>query len=225
MVLSFLKIVRCIIRDALAPSHCASCNVLLDDHRVFCHECIQKIQHVGPVDLVITDKKRVPIYAYGAYADPLKKLINAKKFSQRSTSAQLGHLVSCYASALQRPIDCVVPIPLHWTRYAWRGYNQADEIARAVSSVRNVPVFHALVRLRKTAFQAECSRAERALNVLGAFELSESYREKIRGKHIALIDDVFTTGATIEAAARSLYKAQPASVCALVAARTITLKG
>lgn len=210
-----------LLHDALAPAQCAACQVLLPERDVFCALCAQRIQLVGSVDLVITATKRLPIYAVGAYADPLKKLINAKRFSQRATSAQLGELVARNALILQKPIDVVVPIPLHWTRYAWRGYNQSEEIARVVAKIRGVPVCHELVRNRKTEYQAECSRAERTLNVLGAFALSDAGKQLLAGKHVALVDDVFTTGATMEAAARAIYAAKPASVCALVVARTI----
>ena len=210
-----------ILHDALAPEQCASCQVLLHERDIFCVSCAQRIQLVGSVDLMITATKRVPIYAVGVYADPLKKLINAKSFSQRATSAQLGELVARHALVLQKPIDVLVPIPLHWTRYAWRGYNQSEEIARVVAKARGVPVCHELSRLRKTEYQAECSRAERTLNVLGAFALSDAGKKMLAGKHVALVDDVFTTGATMEAAARAIYAAKPASVCALVVARTI----
>jgi len=209
------------IHDAIAPAQCAHCHVLLSERDVFCPTCAQRIQLVGSVDLVVTATKRMPIYAVGAYTDPLKKLINAKSFSQRATGAQLGELVARHAMILQKPIDVLVPIPLHWTRYAWRGYNQAEEIARVIAKVRRVPVCKELSRLRKTEYQAECSRAERTLNVMGAFALSDAGKRMLTGKHVALVDDVFTTGATMEAAARVLYAAKPASVCALVVARTV----
>jgi ComF family protein len=209
------------IHDAIAPAQCASCQVLLPERDVFCASCAQRIQLVGSVDLVVTATKRVPIYAVGAYTDPLKKLINAKSFSQRAASAQLGELAARHALLLQKPIDVLVPIPLHWTRYAWRGYNQSEEIARVVAKARCVPLCNELVRRRKTEYQAECSRAERTFNVLGAFALSDAGKKMLKGKHVALVDDVFTTGATMEAAARAIYAAKPASVCALVVARTV----
>lgn len=221
MLSSLFKNFLTLMHDAIAPAQCASCKVLLPERDVFCASCAQRIQLVGSVDLLVTATKRVPIYAVGAYTDPLKKLINAKSFSQRATSTQLGELVARHAMILQKPIDVVVPIPLHWTRYAWRGYNQSEEIARVVAKARGVPVCHELMRSRKTEYQAECSRAERTLNVLGAFALSDAGKKMLAGKHVALVDDVFTTGATMEAAARVIYAAKPASVCALVVARTI----
>lgn len=221
MFTRLLKLFLTFIKDAVAPAQCASCHLLLSERVIFCVTCSQRIQSVGSVDLVVTSTKRVAIYAVGAYADPLKRLINAKRFSNRAMSTQLGELVAKRVEVLQKPIEVLVPIPLHWTRYAWRGYNQSEEIARVVAKRSGIPLCHGLIRKRKTEYQAECSRAERTLNVLGAFALSDEGKKILTGKHVALVDDVFTTGATMEAAARALYVAKPASVCALVVARTI----
>lgn len=110
----------------------------------------------------------------------------------------------------------VVPVPLHRSRQRVRGFNQASEIARHLGP----PLVHALRRTRATPSQTDLPAAERHANVRDAFALSRHAR--VNGMVVVLVDDVSTTGATLEACARVLYEAGASEVRALTAARVVS---
>jgi ComF family protein len=110
-----------------------------------------------------------------------------------------------------------VPVPLHFSRRWSRGFNQAADLARHVGP----PVRHALRRVRATATQTSLPAARRHKNVRGAFAVTRSARV-LRGQVVVLIDDVCTTGATLDACARTLKTAGVAEVRALTAARAVS---
>jgi ComF family protein len=119
-----------------------------------------------------------------------------------------------------KEIDVVVPIPLHWHRLLKRGYNQAEAIARPLALGLGLPLVDALRRRQPTRPQARLSRAQRASNLSLAFSVKRRHRGRVAGRRLALIDDVITTGATIDAAARALREAGAGPVLAVAAART-----
>ncbi len=114
--------------------------------------------------------------------------------------------------------DVLAPIPLHWSRQVWRGYNQADGLARRLARHHpHLRVAYPIVRLKNTAAQTTVrSIADRADNLRFAFGLVNP--RTIAGKRIALVDDVSTTAATLKAAARAAAAASPATINALVVA-------
>jgi ComF family protein len=114
--------------------------------------------------------------------------------------------------------DLVIPVPLHTRRLQERGFNQSLLLARQVSRRRSIPLnFTALHRARQTQPQTQLSGAERRKNVRGAFEVRK--REAVKGKRILLIDDVFTTGATVQECAYVLREAGASEVHVLTLAR------
>jgi ComF family protein len=117
-------------------------------------------------------------------------------------------------------VECVVPVPLHWRREYQRGFNQAREIARHL----RLPVVDALVRHRATRAQVELAADRRRANVEGAFGIRRGWlrRLNVKGRRIALVDDVSTTGSTLEACARVLKERGASEVYALTAARVAT---
>jgi ComF family protein len=111
----------------------------------------------------------------------------------------------------------LVPVPLHWRRQLERGYNQAEVIARWLGRKCNLPVARPVRRVRNTETQTHLhSHAKRAQNLRDAFALVDG--RPIAGRHVTLIDDVWTTGATMQAMARVLKTARPASISAIVVA-------
>jgi ComF family protein len=134
------------------------------------------------------------------------------------------HLAEPLASAMVAvlPLACrpsvVVPVPLHPTRRAERGFNQSELLARAVAAALAVELCDALERVRPTVAQTGLSPGDRAANVRGAF----AARQALAGATVLLIDDVCTTGATLGAAAVALRRAGASRVDALVATRTVT---
>ena len=131
------------------------------------------------------------------------------------------HLAEAIAEILGEELegfDAVVPVPLHWRRRLARGYNQAERIARPLAGLLGLPPLSALSRRRATPPQSRLGREERLGNLRRAFRVPRP--EKISGLHLLLVDDVATTGATLDAAAATLKNAGAAAVTALAAGRT-----
>ncbi|MDR1145638.1 MAG: hypothetical protein LBK71_05825 [Verrucomicrobiales bacterium] len=113
--------------------------------------------------------------------------------------------------------DALVPVPLYPLRRRERGYNQSAELAARLGKAVGLPVWDALRRVKKTRTQARLRRSERMKNLRAAFAVREKF--DVRGKRLLIIDDVFTTGATINACARALRRAGAARLDALTVAR------
>ena len=155
------------------------------------------------------------------YQPPLDAVIRGLKFGR------LEFLGRDLAAGLQRVLadaegefDVVVPIPLHWHRRLTRAYNQAEAIARPLARHLDLPLVEALRRRRATRAQAQLTRTQREINLRLAFAPIEHKCAKIVGRRILLVDDVVTTGATLESAARCLRDRGVRSVTAVTAGRT-----
>ena len=135
---------------------------------------------------------------------------------RRSVARPLAALLAERGADVLAGSAIVVPVPLHRSRQRARGFNQAFEIARHLGR----PVVHALQRTRATPSQTDLPAGERHANVHDAFALAR--RARVRGAVIVLVDDVSTTGATLDACARVLYQAGASDVRALTAARVVS---
>jgi len=153
----------------------------------------------------------------GEYAGSLREIIHAFKYDgRRSLAKPLAAMMRASAADLLRDADIVVPVPLHAWRRLRRGFNQAGELARHLE----VPICHALWRTRPTLPQTELGLAQRRRNVSGAFRLSPLVRRsRIEGARIVLVDDVRTTGSTLDACAEVLLAAGAEKVSVLTLAR------
>lgn len=152
--------------------------------------------------------------AIGPYEGTLRAVVHALKYDRRPTIAR--HLAVRMREAGAEVLagaDLVVAVPLHRSRESARGFNQARELGRHLGP----PMAEALARTRRTPPQAELPAARRHANVRGAFEWRRSV--PVKGLTIVLVDDVSTTGATLNACARPLLDAGAAEVRALTAAR------
>ena len=148
----------------------------------------------------------------------IREAVHALKYrGVRALAPTLGGLLADYVTREAVPVDTLVPVPLHPRRERSRGYNQSALLAQAMGEVLDVPVESgALRRLRQTPTQASSvGEDERRSNVSGAFEAEAGL---VRGRRMVVIDDVCTTGATLEACAMALRSAGAASVWGLTLA-------
>ena len=161
--------------------------------------------------------------AIGAYDGSLRAIVHAFKYGGcRSLARGLGARLRESAAGLLGNADIVVPVPLHRSRRRGRGFNQARELARHLG----LPLVDALRRTRATPSQTDLPAAARHGNVRDAFALARPWLPwlalNVEGSRIVLVDDVSTTGATIEACARVLRAAGAADVSAVTAARVVS---
>jgi ComF family protein len=157
--------------------------------------------------------------AVGEYDGALRAIIHAIKYEgRRSLSRPLAALMHARGAEVLDGGSCLIPVPLHPSRRRERGFNQAADLARHLSTLLDLPVRKALRRTRATASQTGLPAAERHRNVRDAFGVTRAARE-LAGSTVVLIDDVSTTGATLEACAGALKEAGVSEVRALTAAR------
>jgi ComF family protein len=231
----------------LAPE-CAACGDLLEHptRGVVCARCWASIVPITPptcdscgdplatwrtlaADTSIctrcsrTDRGVARARAVGPYEGSLRAILHAFKYDRRRSLARpLGAMMRGRAERLLDGAGCAVPVPLHPSRRRQRGFNQAADLAAHLG----LPVLHALRRTRRTQTQTELPAAQRHQNVRGAFALrrSNAVNRGLQGSIVILVDDVSTTGATLEACARALKLAGVEEVRALTVARAIALR-
>lgn len=156
-------------------------------------------------------------WSYALHEGRLRDLIHLFKYGRMRPLARVlgGWLADAYPRL--EHFDALVPMPLHWWKQMQRGFNQSDLLARELSRRVGVPVVNAARRRRRTAVQARLTPAQRRANVRGAFDVPAP--ERIRGLSLLLVDDVMTTGSTVNACAKALKQAGAARVCVLTVAR------
>ncbi len=182
-----------------------------------CPQCALPTSDGGVCGACLSQPPRFDrVSAAFAYAWPLAPLIHHYKYAGNLALAQLLALALC--ARLAGGGDLIIPVPLAPQRLRSRGFNQALEIARVASRVTGVPlVANACRRVRDGAPQASLQWQARAQNIRGAFVCDAD----LRGKRVAVIDDVMTTGATLNELARNLRKAGAIEVQGWMVARTL----
>src|SRR3954449_106519 len=157
------------------------------------------------------------------YDEVARTLVHALKYQDRTDLAPpMGRWMARAGRELLAGADMLVPVPLHWRRAWRRRYNQSGALARIIERQSGVKTrAEVLRRVRATEQQIGLSRAQRATNVEGAFQVSPDRQAEVQGRSIVLIDDVLTSGATLGACARALLRAKAAQVDVLVFARVV----
>ncbi len=187
----------------LTTPFCAACRQVLPEGVGSCPNCRKP--------------EAVPVFAFGLF-DPFNRelLHRLKYYGDRQAGEFLGNRLGSLVFSLRenRNWDAVVPVPLHWTRKWSRGFNQSLILAKAVAKALGIPVLSALHRTKRTQDQTKLSRQARLANVRGAFRVASV----VRGKKLLLIDDVTTTGATMEECRRVLAQAGASEISAAVVA-------
>ena len=159
--------------------------------------------------------------AFSRFDDPLKEIIHQFKYRAHPSLAKplAGLLFSVYQSNFEGlSADLVLPVPMHKSREKQRGFNQAHELSKHFSRLAYIPLQASILfRVKATRVQAGLSRRERRLNLVGSFQVSG--RSWIKDKRVMLIDDVFTTGATVNECAKLLKQNGAQRVNVLTLAR------
>ena len=232
--------------DVVFPPACLACRSATDSHFALCANCWTHVRFIErpycerlgtPFDHDLGQPGLVspqamadpPVYgrarAAVRYDDgPARLLIARLKFYDRLELARpIGGWMARAGADLLNEADLLVPVPMHRLRLIRRRYNQAALLARAISQETGIPVLaQALTRKKPTVPQVGLSRTQRMANMQGAMLVPEDQAFSVAGRAIVLIDDVMTSGATANAAARALLRAGARSVDVLVFARVVT---
>ncbi|RYE31819.1 MAG: ComF family protein [Hyphomicrobiales bacterium] len=226
------------------PPACIACQAATGEAQALCPACWRGIgfierpycERLGtpfPVDLgagllspaAIADP---PVFARARavcrFDGTARELVHRLKYGDRvELSLTLGRMMAQAGRELAADAELVLPVPLHRTRLWRRRFNQAAVLARAVSRETGLPLATtALARIRRTRQQVGLTRAQRADNLQGAFHVPVAMRSLVEGRRILLVDDVLTTGATVNAASRALLRAGASAVDVLTFARIVT---
>jgi ComF family protein len=232
-----------LVLDAALPPLCPACRDPVAEPGGLCPACWAKLSFIAPpmcerLGLPFAYDPGPGILSTEAIADPpayrraraavrydevARRLVHALKFGDRIDLAPtLGRWMALAGKMLLGDADALVPVPLHWRRLWARRFNQSAALATVIARESGIAVAPAaLGRVKATAQQVGLTRPERAVNVQGAFRVPERSRAEVVGRRLILVDDVLTTGATIDACARVLLRAGAAQVDVLVFARVV----
>lgn len=211
----FRKIAR--LCRGLFPKQCVLCNKEGSEKLCLCVACIASLPRIGSAcqycgvplhncsllcgRCALQKPDFKTLFSPFRYEEPFDKLIKQLKYSQRlDYIAVLGELFLCHLPKENRP-DFIIPIPMHVSSLRKRGYNQSWELAKWVGKKLDIPVMHALEKVRPTERQSMLAYKKRRTNLKGAFKLVKPIAVQAR---IVLFDDVVTTGATVDEASKVL---------------------
>lgn len=212
------------ILDLLLPPDCPGCG---REGEVLCRSCR------SPLDRRLGEPPGVPLGLpadvplglvqlewCSAFTGPTRRALHALKYDgERRLAAPLAEAMAVRWRAAGRGGNLLVPVPVHAQRRRERGFDQAEDLARACGRALGLPVVAALERRERTAAQHALGRQQRAVNVGGAFGLREGAAGGVAGRWVVLIDDITTTGASLSGCAAALYAVGALAVSALTVAR------
>ncbi len=204
-----------LLLDFLAPKSCAFCGVLsTGDEHSLCVNCFDdlpwRVPAASPAPGIFNCSLSMMDYAF-----PVDVAIKALKFKRQLYYAPALAEVLCAArQSLPADIDSILPVPLHWRRKTVRGFNQASELAVPVARALGIRILRGVKRCKAPPSQSGLGATERRKNLRRAF----STREQVASKHVLIIDDVVTTGATLTELGKVLLRNGADKVSALTVA-------
>ncbi len=232
-----------IVVDAIFPPQCPACRGFVDRHGHLCGACWGQARFItaptcaccgvpfeyemGDGGLCLGCIANRPLYGRARsaliYDDLSRKLVLSFKHGDRLDGAgPYAHLMAQAGRELLADADLLVPVPLHWRRMFRRRYNQSAVLANRISGLAGIECLpDGLLRIRATPSQGQLPRKDRLKNVRGAFAVARRHSDHIGDRSILLIDDVLTTGATVNDCARALFRAGAHNVNVLTLARVV----
>ncbi len=198
--------------------HCEACLPL--NHHYRCQQCdlplLVEASHCAEcLESPPSFQRAICAFRYDFPLDSLMRQL--KKERKHRIAAVLGHYLTLRLQGqIVEPPDILCPFPIHWSRRLSRGFNQAELIAESVSKNLAIPMLRALKKTHATRAQKALSRKKRLRNLTNSLEVSRD----VKGKYVVLIDDVITTGASVESASRKLLDAGASRVDVWAIART-----
>lgn len=201
------------ILSLIFPPRCEVCKT--GSQEALCTDCFKQIKFMKPF---------LGIYSVSIYDGVLRTAIHRYKFKGRKRlSEALGilmvHYISHNPSLEMKEIDTIIPVPLHQKRHRERGFNQVEMLAQIISRYHDVPVINALERTRDTKANFDLPREERFKNIREAFKVT--HLGPVYNKRVLLLDDIFTTGATIMECSRVLKNAGAKRIEVLTLSRAV----
>lgn len=202
--------------SVLFPQHCILCGKLVNAGDIFCSECAAGLPEEPCLrELRISGGRLFSTAAPLAYQGGYRKTLHRYKFQGRKGLAlQLGWLMSGAARELPGAFDAIVYVPLSRKGLRARGYDQSRLLAQRLGKALELPVVHALEKVRDTAAQHDLDRKSRVENIRGAYACKAS----VAGRSLLLVDDIVTTGYTLRECAEVLYAAGAGEVFGICAA-------
>ena len=205
------------------PRTCSVCGKpLYGDEKFLCRKCMMNMPRThyeeinfNPFEQIMAGKvpvERCASYFFYQKGDPYASILHDLKYRNMPT---LGRWLTEHAARDMKDshffddIDAIVPVPLHYSKLASRGYNQSQYLAQGIAKATGLPVIKALKALQEHSTQTHKDAAERLKSTQGMFGANKRHVEELRGKHILIVDDVVTTGSTLLACATALKDAIP----------------
>ncbi|MBB3594271.1 ComF family protein [Rhizobium sp. BK529] len=230
-----------VLADLVYPPACAACGISTGGHRGLCSKCWSDVRFIERpycevLGIPFSHDLGIGILSAEAIANPppfdrlrsvaahdnaIRTLVHGLKYRDRTDLAPMmaGWMLRASDGMVQRS-DAIIPVPLHRTRMVSRKFNQAAELARHLARLAEKPLLPGtLLRAKRTSQQVGLGVRAREDNVRGAFVIAANKENDVFGKRIVLVDDVYTTGATVSAATRVLRKAGAADITVLTFAR------
>jgi ComF family protein len=229
--------------DVAFPARCGVCRGAVSEHNSLCAECWNKVHFItdplchrcglpfeyelGESALCARCMAQPPVFTEARsvfrYDEHSRAPLLALKYHDQT---QLAPVLAEWLARAGRPYlektQAILPVPLHYWRFVQRRYNQAALLAQALAKQSGIQMLpDTLVRTRATHTQSGLTRRQREANMRGAFRVPDARRKHVCGLSVLLVDDVMTTGATLDACARALHDAGVVDVYVLTLARTV----
>lgn len=237
----FSKIIDSIL-NLIAPPKCATCSARVETINTLCTTCWQDLVFINdpkceicsntfPVNqfekICIDCKTHIPAFdkviSSVVYNDISEQIIFGLKYNDRIDCSEIiaEFIKNSIIRENEKP-DVIIPVPLHKNKLKKRGYNQATLIAKKLAKKLNVKIeFESLVKVKDNISQSGLNREERFVNVENVYKLNQKTKDRLKGKSVFLVDDVITTGATVNECAKLIKRARVKNVTCVSFARAV----